>query len=150
MDLGPVLRDVQEIGAALAEGKPVQVTLDAPESLPVRGSVGGLRRLLLNLVSNAVKFTDAGTVALRAAEETTGDGARRVRVSVRDTGTGIAAEHLPRVFDRFYRVDEARERGGSGLGLAIARMIAEQHGGTLEAHSAPGAGSEFVLTLPLP
>lgn len=147
VDLAAVLRDVQDIGAALADGKPVQVTLEAPEELRVLGSAGGLRRLLLNLVSNAVKFTDAGSVAITAAQEG-GNGEQWVRVAVRDTGPGIAPEHLPRVFDRFYRVDEARERGGSGLGLAIARMIAEQHGGSLDARSTTGAGSEFVLRLP--
>jgi two-component system, OmpR family, sensor histidine kinase BaeS len=68
---------------------------------------------------------------------------------VTDTGSGIAAEALPRVFDRFYRADAARERsGGTGLGLAIARMIAEQHGGTITARSTPGAGSTFTVRLP--
>ncbi|HLL47004.1 MAG TPA: ATP-binding protein, partial [Longimicrobiaceae bacterium] len=109
------------------------------------------RQLFLNLVSNAVKFTEAGTVTLRVgtpAEDQ--DGERRVEVSVQDTGTGIAAEDLPRVFDRFYRGDEARTRaGGTGLGLAIARMVAERHGGAIRAESEPGRGSTFAVRLPV-
>jgi two-component system sensor histidine kinase BaeS len=73
-----------------------------------------------------------------------------VEVAVRDTGSGIAPEELPRVFDRFYRADAARERsGGTGLGLAIARMIVDQHGGEIRAESTPGAGSTFVVRLPV-
>jgi two-component system sensor histidine kinase BaeS len=72
-----------------------------------------------------------------------------VEVTVEDTGSGIAADELPRVFDRFYRADAAREHsGGTGLGLAIARMIAEQHGGVIQAASVPGAGSTFRVRLP--
>ena len=71
-----------------------------------------------------------------------------VELAVADTGIGIPAEHLPHVFERFYRVDAARSAGGTGLGLAIARQIAEQHGGTLVAVSTPGRGSTFTLSLP--
>jgi signal transduction histidine kinase len=151
VELLPLLEDVREIGAALAVGKPVEVRLEAAEPVSVRGEERPLRQLFLNLVSNAVKFTDAGTVTLRvgAAEEDQ-DGERRVDVSVQDTGTGIAAEDLPRVFDRFYRGDEARTRaGGTGLGLAIARMVAERHGGAIRAESEPGRGSTFLVRLPV-
>jgi signal transduction histidine kinase len=130
------------------------------------GSAGPLRRLFLNLVSNAVKFTERGTVAIAArvvdeppppvvADEMIQPplplppARRSVEVTVTDTGAGIAADALPRVFDRFYRADAARERsGGTGLGLAIARMIAEQHGGTISAASRQGRGSTFTVTLP--
>ncbi|HEX2202962.1 MAG TPA: ATP-binding protein [Longimicrobium sp.] len=161
VDLGTVLRDVQDVGEALAMGKPVEVRLDAPEHLEVTGAPSPLRRLFLNLVSNAVKFTDVGavTIAARALEPAdaapapvNGNGhASRgwVEVTVADTGCGIAPEALPRVFDRFYRADAARERsGGTGLGLAIAKMIADQHGATLTAQSTPGAGSTFTVRLP--
>jgi len=157
VDLAFVLRDVQDIGEALAEGKPVEVRLDAPESVIVHGAVGPLRRLFLNLVSNAVKFTEAGAVEIRVrgasaaadGEEPAGD-AGFVEVEVRDTGSGIAPEELPRVFDRFYRADAARERsGGTGLGLAIARMIVDQHEGEIHAESTPGAGSVFTVRLPV-
>jgi len=149
VDLNAVLRDVQDIGQALADGRPLRVELDAPAELRVRGSAGGLRRLFLNLVSNAVKFTEQGEVVISARPADGAEDGRWIEVTVRDTGPGIAAEDLPRVFDRFYRADEARESGsGSGLGLAIARMIATHHGGTITARSTVGAGSEFVVRLP--
>jgi two-component system heavy metal sensor histidine kinase CusS len=165
VDLALVLRDVQDVGEALAMGKEVEVRLRTPEHLPVMGAAGPLRRLFLNLVSNAVKFTERGTVDIGArmvdepppppaAEEIQAPlpvppARRSVEVTVTDTGVGIAAEALPRVFDRFYRADAARERsGGTGLGLAIARMIAEQHGGAITAQSHPGRGSTFTVRFP--
>jgi heavy metal sensor kinase len=145
VDLVPILRDVQDIGHALADGKPLEVRLDVPDELVVHGAPGPLRRLFLNLVSNAVKFTEAGAVTLVAREAD--DGWAEVRVH--DTGCGIAAGELPRVFDRFYRADAARERsGGTGLGLAIVRMIVDQHGGEIVAESATGIGSTFTVRIP--
>jgi heavy metal sensor kinase len=151
VDLVAVLRDVQDIGEALAEGKPVAVRLDAPESVIVHGAAGSLRRLFLNLVSNAVKFTEAGAVEIRVrGANTEGEDPGFVEVQVRDTGSGIAPEELPRVFDRFYRADAARERsGGTGLGLAIVRMIVDQHEGEIHAESTPGTGSIFTVRLPV-
>jgi heavy metal sensor kinase len=151
VDLVAVLRDVQDIGEALAEGKPVAVRLDAPESVIVHGAAGSLRRLFLNLVSNAVKFTEAGVVEIRVrGANTEGQDSGFVEVQVRDTGSGIAPEELPRVFDRFYRADAARERsGGTGLGLAIVRMIVDQHEGEIHAASTPGTGSIFTVRLPV-
>jgi len=154
IDLAPVLRDVQDVGEALAMGKPVEVRLETPDRLPVAGAAGPLRRLFLNLVSNAVKFTDRGavTIAARAVDEPAADDAppgRWIEVSVSDTGTGIPRDALPRVFDRFYRADTARQQsGGTGLGLAIVSMIVEQHGGTIAAQSEPGRGSTFTVRLP--
>jgi heavy metal sensor kinase len=151
-DLAEVLRDVQDVGEALAAAKPVEVRLDVPDTLALRGDAGALRRLFLNLVSNAVKFTEAGAVTITArstAAGEAGDGRDWVEVQVADTGSGISAEALPRVFDRFYREDAARNRsGGTGLGLAIARMVAERHGGTIAVRSAPGEGSVFTVRLP--
>jgi two-component system heavy metal sensor histidine kinase CusS len=169
VDLTAVLRDVQDVGEALAGGKPVEVRLDAPEGLRVPGDAGALRRLFLNLVSNAVKFTERGAVTLtarvvpaeaaalvpvdagRAAGAAAGVEEARpwVEVQVADTGIGIAADDLPRVFDRFYRADAARGAGGTGLGLAIARMVAERHRGTITVESTPGAGSVFTVRLPV-
>lgn len=99
-----------------------------------------------NFVSNAIRYTPpGGTVEIRARRRRTA-----AVIAVRDTGTGIAAEHLERIFDRLYRVDEARDRvrGGSGLGLAIARRAAQSIGARIEVNSKPGSGSEFRLVLP--
>jgi len=103
--------------------------------------------LVWNLVSNAVKYTpDGGTITLSLFQE--GDWAR---LEVTDTGIGIPPEHLPHIFDRFYRVDKARSRagGGTGLGLAIVKGIAEQHGGRVSVISEPGKGSTFTVWLKL-
>jgi two-component system sensor histidine kinase BaeS len=106
-----------------------------------------LLQLMLNLIDNAVKYTqEHGFVGAAWAIEG-GDAVARVT----DTGPGIAGEHLPRIFDRFYRIDQSRNQsgGGAGLGLSISRWIAEAHGGTLTAESTPGRGSTFTVRLPL-
>lgn len=107
-----------------------------------------LAQVLDNLVTNALRHTPSdGTVTLRAARAA----GRRVVLAVHDTGEGIAAEHLPHVFERFYRADTARDRarGGSGIGLAICLALVHAHGGTLDAASdGPGRGSTFTVTLP--
>jgi two-component system phosphate regulon sensor histidine kinase PhoR len=97
-------------------------------------------------VDNAIKYSEPGrTVRLSAAAA---DDAAEIRV--RDEGCGIAAEHLPRLFERFYRVDRARSRslGGTGLGLAIVKHIVQAHGGTVAVESEPGVGSTFTLRIP--
>jgi heavy metal sensor kinase len=119
----------------------------APE-LVVDGDADWLRQLLLNLVENAIHHT-APDGAIRLITHREED---EIRLEVRDNGCGIAPEHLPHLFDRFYRVDKARSRarGGAGLGLSIARWIVEQHGGTIRLVSEPRAGTEVVVTLPAP
>ncbi len=101
-----------------------------------------LRQLVGNLVSNAVRHTPPGGTVTVSAHDTT--------ITVRDTGAGIAPEHLPRIFDRFWRADGSRSRatGGSGLGLAIARKLAEAHRGSIEVESTPGHGTLFTVRLP--
>ena len=102
--------------------------------------------MLFNLLDNAIKYTPSGgTIAVRV---TCPDG--RAQVEVADTGIGIAPEHLPHIFERFYRVDPARSResDGTGLGLAICRSIAEAHGGTIAVESTVGRGTRVTLTLP--
>ena len=105
-----------------------------------------LENVLSNLVDNAVKYAGPDAeVRLIAAED--GD---RVRVSVRDSGPGIEAQHLPRLFERFYRVDTGRSRelGGTGLGLSIVKHLVEVQGGQIEVESTPGKGTTFSFTLP--
>jgi heavy metal sensor kinase len=142
-----LLRDVVENMQLVAQEKGVLLALVANPACRVRGDDNQLRRVFYNLIDNAIKFTGPGgavTVAGRA------DGAT-VSVAVADTGVGIPAEHLPRIFDRFYRADPARagEAGGAGLGLSICRAVVEGAGGTITATSLAGAGAEFVVRLPL-
>lgn len=101
---------------------------------------------MTNLVSNAVRYTPAGG-RIEVAWQVQGD---ELVLSVRDTGPGIAPEHLPRLSERFYRVDRSRSResGGTGLGLAITKHVAQRHGGALRIESQLGVGSTFMLVLP--
>ncbi len=113
---------------------------------PVDGDRDRLEQVLANLIANAIDFTPPGG----RIEVATGLAPEGVTVTVRDTGVGIPAEDLPRVFERFYRVDKARSReyGGTGLGLSIARELTEAHGGRISIDSAPGRGTEVRVTLP--
>ncbi|MFN8091960.1 MAG: ATP-binding protein [Vicinamibacteria bacterium] len=147
LDAVPLLRGVAEQAEAMAVAKGIGVSLRlGADTLRVRGDEGRLRRLLLVLVDNALKYTPSGgqvTIAGDAAP----DG---VTLAVADTGHGIAAEDLPHVFERFWRADKVRSReaGGTGLGLAIAWQIAEQHAARLSVESEPGRGSTFTIRLP--
>jgi signal transduction histidine kinase len=120
----------------------------APETPRILGDAGRLEQALQNLAANAIRHTpENGTVRLSASRNEKG-----VHITVRDTGTGIPEEHLPRVFDRFYKVDASRAGtavpSGSGLGLSIVRAIIERHGGTVAAANAPDGGAMFELSLP--
>jgi two-component system phosphate regulon sensor histidine kinase PhoR len=115
---------------------------------PVLGDKQALSQLLSNLLENALRYTEPGgkvTVSLKRRDA-------GLQISVADDGIGIPQECLPRVFDRFYRVDKSRSRnsGGSGLGLSIVKAIAEAHRGTVKVESKTGVGTEFTLNLPLP
>ncbi|WP_022799125.1 sensor histidine kinase [Thermus islandicus] len=136
-----LLEEVKEEFAKSFEG---EIRVEAPEGLYVRGDPDRLHQVLANLVSNALK-AGARRVWLRAFD--LGD---KAVVRVEDDGEGIPEEHLPHLFERFYRVDKARdrERGGSGLGLAIAKAILEAHGGEIWAESEVGKGSAFSFSLP--
>jgi histidine kinase len=126
------------------------VTLDddLPGDLPpVFADRERVHQVLFNLLDNAVRFTPLGGRVTVTASSHNGS----VDVVVADTGPGISSEHLPRVFERFYRVDESRSRddGGTGIGLAIARSVVEAHGGRIWADSEPGRGSAFTFELPV-
>lgn len=143
-DLAAVAAEAVDAARAAAGGK--VVIHYVPPKAPVEAVFDGalVRRAADVLLDNAVKYTPEGGVV--TAEVTRANAGVELRVS--DTGAGIAAEDLPRVFERFYRADPARSQGGSGLGLPIARRIARAHGGEVEAESRPGKGSTFVLGLP--
>lgn len=146
VDLSELLHVVAEQTLPLAEAKGVSLTVEAAPGLSIMGDPDYLIRLFLNLLDNGVKYTPpGGQVLLRAGQE---PGA--VWVAVSDTGPGIPPEHLPHLFERFHRVEEARSResGGAGLGLAIAHEIARWHGGAIEVQSEPGRGATFTVHLP--
>jgi heavy metal sensor kinase len=149
--LKPLIEDIAEIGAAMVADKAVTVRVDVKEEVTVVGAKGPLRQVLLNLVANAARYTEEGSITIRAFQELGAEsaGEAAVAIEVIDTGAGIPEEHLPYVFDRFFRGDAARgAEGGTGLGLAIARMIVEQHGGSIEVASQVGRGSIFRVVLP--
>jgi two-component system, OmpR family, sensor kinase len=145
VDLGGIAAEVVSQLRPLAGQGGVQLVVEAP-SVPVVADQARVTQVVTNLVDNAVKYTGAGgSVRVRVWEQDGGGG-----LAVSDTGPGIGPEDLPRVFDRFFRLDAARTRarGGSGLGLAICKELVEAHGGRIWAESVPGAGSTFTLTLP--
>jgi two-component system sensor histidine kinase BaeS len=143
-DVAIVLADVASAAQAGAADAGVSVALDAPDNLPLLDADPvRLREIVTNLVANGIRYTPRGGSVTIAAELEPGGGA--VRVSVRDTGAGIAPEVLPHVFERFWKSPDSR---GSGLGLAIARALVEAHGGRIEATSTPGTGTTVAFTLP--
>lgn len=146
MDLGDLLDTITEQMEPLARTRNLTLHAQVAPGLAVRGDLDHLTRLFLNLLGNALKYTPSGgTITVRAEKH-----AREVLVAVSDTGPGIAPEHLPHLFERFYRVeaDRSRQTGGTGLGLAIAREIAHWHGGTLTVASTQGDGTTFTVRVP--
>ncbi len=146
--LKPVLEAALQVCQQSAEEKPVRVNLFCHPDLQARINAPLLEQAVVNLLTNAIKYSSPeGTVLVEAARFQS-----QVMIKVQDWGCGIAREHLPRLFERFYRVDPARSRnlGGTGLGLAIVKHIAQSHGGEVVVNSTPGQGSSFTITLPAP
>lgn len=136
-----IVRQLDEKAAA----KGLRLHLAAPERLSILANASQLSQVVINLVDNAINYTPTGSVDVTLEE---GEG--EIVLTVRDTGLGILAEHVPRIFERFYRVDKGRSResGGTGLGLSIVKHIVEAHGGKVEVESALNHGSTFTVTLP--
>ena len=144
-DLVPLVADALERARVLAEAKHQRLNLRCTDGpFEIRGDRSSLRRLIWTLLDNAIKYTPEGG---RVDVLLEGNGAE-VRLRVRDTGVGIPAHLLPRVFERFFRADPARSQSGSGLGLAIAKWIADVHRANLSVESEPGAGSAFTVAFP--
>jgi signal transduction histidine kinase len=148
INLIDVVQDVYAIYAPIFEEHGVTLTLDLPETMPViQGDCARITQCINNLLNNAIRHTpEEGEVTIRLSEN---EG--QVSLAVKDTGAGISSEHLPHVFDRFYRVDPDRNRrtGGSGLGLAISHALVLAHGGKINAASeGKDQGSEFTIQLP--
>ncbi|HEX9389335.1 MAG TPA: ATP-binding protein [Anaerolineales bacterium] len=143
IDLSLLLEDIAHSLQPLAENKGLTLTCDLPPSLVISGDTDHLIRLIVNLLDNAIKYTEQGTVTLSARED---DGFAMIEVA--DTGIGIPSEHVPHIFKRLYTVDPARSSGGAGLGLSIARQIVQAHGGRIEVKSEVGKGTKFFVYLP--
>ena len=149
LDLSQLLPAVLAQLEPLAQAREQRMSAQIASPLLIDGNEDDLIRLFLNLLDNAIRYTPPGGSIQVIAEAAAGMPCA-IRVQVRDSGAGIAAEHLPHLFDRFFRVDRGRNRatGGTGLGLSIAQTIAQAHGGQLLAESAPGQGSTFTAVLP--
>lgn len=143
VDLSSLLRDVADSLRPLAEAKGLTLTCTTPDDLELMGDGDDLIRLFVNLIDNAVKYTEHGGVDIKALS--VGDS---LNITIADTGSGISAQHLPHIFDRFYRVDASRTSPGAGLGLAIALDIARAHGGTIGVSSVECSGTTFTVRLP--
>lgn len=147
VDLAVLMNDILDDAQILSTEKGIRVDLHANEPAIVMGDELRLRQLFRILVTNAVQYTDNGGAITLSSITRNGE----ARISIADTGIGIPPEHIPKIFDRFYRVDNARSRvkGGSGLGLAIAKWIVEAHKGSIEVESAPNQGSIFTVKIPV-
>ena len=147
VDVSALCKRVCDALAAQAGAKRITLSVDASEPVWVNGDAVALERVCLNLTENAIRYSPAGeSVTLCAFIENAG-----AMLSVSDTGPGIGAEHLPHLFERFYRVDKARARGhgGAGLGLAIVEALVKAHGGSVAVSSVVGRGTTFTVRLPL-
>ena len=153
VDVAVIVHQVADGLQALANERAVEIAITGPSSpLIVLGERDELMRVFENLVENALKYAASGKrVAIALTRAEIASGKQEARVAVRDHGPGIAAEHLPRLTERFYRVDvaESRAQGGTGLGLALVKHILNRHDGRLTIESTPGQGATFTVHLPL-
>ena len=145
-EIRPLLEESASNYRAEAHKKKLKILISAPDKIRVRGDRDRIMQVMDNLVENALKFSQSGSITLTAEAFS-----QKVRISVSDTGAGIPAEFLPRIFDRFYQVDgsSTRKYGGVGLGLSIVKAIVEAHGGKVEVSSRLGGGTSFSFELPV-
>jgi two-component system, OmpR family, sensor kinase len=152
VDLLTLAADAVQDARMVAPGRPIDLNVAPGAAFIVDGDEGRLRQVIGNLVNNALTHTPSGTaVRVKVASGTLDHGIPAVVLDVEDDGPGMSADQAQRVFERFYRADLARNRasGGTGLGLAIVAGLVEAHGGTVSVHTAPGAGADFQVRLPL-
>jgi two-component system, OmpR family, heavy metal sensor histidine kinase CusS len=143
INLSTLIEDVSDSLQPLMKAKGLHLKRDIERDLRMHGDSDDLIRLFVNLLDNAIKFTEQGEIGITAGVRN-----KTINIEIKDTGIGIHAKHLPRIFDRFYRTDESRTMRGSGLGLSIARDIVQQHGGKIEASSTINRGSAFNIIFP--
>lgn len=146
IDLAESVRTAVHFLDQKAKDKGLELQSSTPASLIAMVNGSQISQVIVNLIDNAISYTEKGLVSVRLSQE-----GGVARLEVEDTGIGIPEEHLPRIFERFYRVDKGRSRatGGTGLGLAIVRHIVESHGGRVGVSSEAGLGSKFWVTLPV-
>ena len=153
VDIVALVRRAVEVAATATREKGVEVTVETQPVPELEGDADALERLVVNLLDNAIKYNrPGGRVGLRLRRLAAAPGEREaVEIEITDSGIGIPADALPRIFERFYRVDKARSReeGGTGLGLAIVKHVAQAHGGRVEVQSDVGRGSRFRVRLPV-
>jgi signal transduction histidine kinase len=144
-ELRPIVEDAVTMVRPLAQAKRLAVRVDVPDARLITDA-GKLRQILLNILSNAIKFTESGEITLSARLN-----GNEAKFSVADTGIGIAAENQQRIFEPFWQVEQSstRRAGGTGLGLTVSRSLARLLGGEVSVESKLGDGSTFTLTLPL-
>jgi heavy metal sensor kinase len=145
VNLSNLLTDVSESLRPMAESKGLLLKQDIQSDLYVKGDSDTLIRAFVNLLDNAIKYTDEGEIKVNAVRGT----GENLQIFISDTGRGIQSKHLPHIFERFYRVDGSRTTQGFGLGLAIVQEIVRTHHGTIEASSQIGFGTVFRLSFPL-
>ncbi|WP_342565370.1 ATP-binding protein [Paenibacillus sp. FSL R7-0345] len=157
LDCSPIylkefFESVLETLSKVAEKKKISLSASVPDELFIEGDEDKLRQIFMNLLSNAINYThDGGNVKITMVDGHKPDGTETIIFTVSDTGMGIPRKDLPRIFERFYRVDKARSRssGGTGLGLSIVKHLVELHRGTITVESDLGIGSSFIMELPL-
>ncbi len=152
VDLADMINSVLSTSTGLTKEKPIEIKRSVEPDLPiVHVDRTRIRQVLINLVSNAAKFTEEGTITISARRQTSLNGQREVWIGVTNSGPGIAFEDQDKLFKAFSQVDASptRKTGGTGLGLSISRHLVEMHGGNIGVESTPGKGSTFFFTLPL-
>lgn len=152
LNIADTINSVLSTAAGLIKDKPVRLEKElSPNIPPVRADAMRIRQVLINLMANAAKFTEEGTITVEAGPHTSSTGVQEVLVSVRDTGPGISAEDQTKLFQQFSQVDSSptRKSGGTGLGLSISQRLIELHNGRIGVHSVVGEGSTFYFTIPV-
>ena len=145
--MSEIITEVVSILQVSAGKKNVRLIVEAAVRITIQVNRDRIKQMLINLIGNAINYNvENGSVRIKAAKA---DG--RLVISVADTGIGIAPQHLPRIFERFYRVDKGRSRnmGGTGLGLSIVKHIVNLYDGDIKVESEPGKGTEFIVQLPV-
>jgi two-component system phosphate regulon sensor histidine kinase PhoR len=143
--MNALILQVTELLQTKLDGKMIQMKFPSTQVAPFKCNMNRMKQLLINLLDNAIKYTENGTITIDCKQED-----EKLVITVEDTGIGMEEEHLERIFERFYRVDKGRSRkmGGTGLGLSIVKHIVELYNGTIQVDSKLGVGTKFTIRFP--